>query len=319
MSTTLEPTAAQHNFVDSSQSAAQRLRSTMAASRISFNWFGTTKSLTDSQKATAAQSFGADGDVLSAGKKLLDTKNPAYKEVNSVKSRITSYWKGETLPFPQPGLRLIRQDSVEQFNERLLSFRSELDNAVASLDDEYSQLKLAARARLGDLFNEADYPSSLTGLFAVTWDFPSVEVPDYLRRLNPQLYRQEAERIARRFDDALEMAEFAFTEELSQLVEHLTERLSGSEGGKPKVFRDTAVTNLAEFFERFRRLNVRSNEELDHLVDTCQGIVRGRTPQSLRDNRHIRDSVVGELHAVSNQLESLLVDRPRRNILRKAR
>ena len=291
----------------------------MAASRVSFNWFGTTKSLTDAQMATAARSFGADSDVLSAGKKLLDTKHPAYKEVNSVKSRITSYWKGETLPFPQPGLRLIRQDGVERFNERLVLFRTELDDAVAALDEEYAQLKSAARDRLGDLFNEADYPDSLIGLFAVTWDFPSVEVPDYLRRLNPQLYRQEAERVARRFDQALEMAESAFMEELGQLIEHLTERLTGQVDGKPMIFRDSAVTNLTSFFDRFRKLNVRSNEELDQLVDTCQGIVRGRTPQSLRENRLIRDSVAGELQEVGNQLEQLLVDRPRRNILRNAR
>ena len=135
MSTTLEPAETQYDSVETSQSAAERLRSTMAASRVSFNWFGTTKSLTDAQMATAAQSFGADSDVLSAGKKLLDTKHPAYKEVNSVKSRITSYWKGETLPFPQPGLRLIRQDSVERFNERLVLFRTELDDAVAALDE----------------------------------------------------------------------------------------------------------------------------------------------------------------------------------------
>jgi hypothetical protein len=269
--------------------------------------------------ATAARSFGAESDVLLVGKKLLDTKHPAYKDVNSVKSRITSYWKGETLPFPQPGLRLIRQHGVERFNERLVLFRAELDDAVVALDEAYAQLKSAARERLGDLFNEADYPDSLIGLFAVTWDFPSVEVPDYLRRLNPQLYRQEAERVARRFDQALEMAESAFMEELGQLIEHLTARLTGQVDGKPMIFRDSAVTNLTSFFDRFRKLNVRSNEELDRLVDTCQEIVRGRTPQALRDNRLIRDSVAVELQEVGNQLEQLLVERPRRNILRNAR
>lgn len=319
MSTTLNSAETQYDSVETSQSAAERLRTTMAASRVSFNWFGTTKSLTDAQMATAARSFGADSDVLSAGKKLLDTKHPAYKEVNSVKSRITSYWKGETLPFPQPGLRLIRQDGVERFNERLVLFRTELEDAVVALDEAYAQLKSAARDRLGDLFNEADYPDSLIGLFAVTWDFPSVEVPDYLRRLNPQLYRQEAERVARRFDQALEMAESAFMEELGQLIEHLTARLTGQVDGKPMIFRDSAVTNLTSFFDRFRKLNVRSNEELDRLVDTCQGIVRGRTPQALRENRLIRDSVAGELQEVGNQLEQLLVERPRRNILRNAR
>jgi hypothetical protein len=137
--------------------------------------------------------------------------------------------------------------------------------------------------------------------------------------LKPELYRQEAERVARRFDQALELAESAFTEELSELIEHLTERLTGQADGTPKIFRDTAVTNLTSFFERFRRLNVRSNEELDDLVASCQQIVQGRTPQSLRDNRLIRDAVVGELREVGGQLDQLLVDRPRRNLIRRAR
>ena len=50
-------------------SPAQRLRTTMAAVRVSFVWFGTRKTLTPEQKAQAAESFGAEGTFLSAGKK----------------------------------------------------------------------------------------------------------------------------------------------------------------------------------------------------------------------------------------------------------
>ena len=57
-----------------------------------------------------------------------------------------------------------------------------------------------------------------------------------------------------RFDDAVQPAEGAFVAELSSIVAHLTERLSGHEDGKPKVFRDSAVGNLREFFERFQSL-----------------------------------------------------------------
>ena len=54
-----------------------------------------------------------------------------------------------------------------------------------------------------------------------------------------------------RFNEAVQLAEQAFTEELTRLVEHLSERLSGQQDGKPKAFRDTAITNLTEFFQRF--------------------------------------------------------------------
>ena len=298
---------------------AARLRTTMAAVRLSISWFGVRKTLTPEQKAQAAQSFGAEGQYLSAGKKLLDTKHPAFKAVTGVKSRIISYWKGMSLPYPEPGIRLIRQDQIEAFNDHIAGLRQELAEAVWQLDEHYAELKQSARGRLGSLFSSADYPDSLSGLFAVEWDFPSVEPPAYLRQLNPQLYEQEAQRVAARFDEAVQLAEQAFVAELGRLVAHLAERLSGQDDGKPKVFRDSAITNLTEFFGRFRCLNVRSNDQLDELVGQCQQIVGGVEPQSLRDNQVLRRSVAAELSQVRGVLDDLLIDRPRRNILRRPR
>jgi hypothetical protein len=214
---------------------------------------------------------------------------------------------------------LIRQDQIDVFNEQLSLFQQELVEAVSGLDEHYAELKSAARERLGSLFNAADYPASLQGMFQIAWDFPSVEPPEYLRRLNPEVYQQECERVASRFDEAVQLAEGAFIEELQSLVSHLTERLSGQADGKPKVFRDSAVENLTQFFERFRELNVRSNEQLDELVSHCQHVVAGVEPQSLRDNNVLRQSMASELSQVQNVLDELIVDRPRRNILRRPR
>jgi hypothetical protein len=214
---------------------------------------------------------------------------------------------------------LVRQDDIDDFNTKMESLQQELAIAVQALDRHYYELQSAAREQLGSLYNSADYPASLSGLFQVSWDFPSVEPPDYLQQLNPDLYRQECERVTARFDDAVRLAEQAFIEELQDLVSHLTERLTGKNDGKPKTFRDSAVNNLSEFFERFKRLNVRSNEELDQLVQQCQGIVRGVKPQSLRDDQSLRQEVASELSQVGTVLDNLLVERPRRNIMRRSR
>ncbi len=93
--------------------------------------------------------------------------------------------------------------------------------------------------------------------------------------------------------------------------------LAGHDDGKPKTFRDTSVTNLTDFFERFRRLNVRSNEQLDELVQRALQVVRGVQPQELRDNQSLRQQVNTQLSGVQSALDGLLVDRPRRNILRR--
>ena len=319
MSTLLDAPVAETAVSHSTTSAARRLRATMVAVRVAFTWIGVRKSLSPQQKAEAAESFGAEGEYLLAGKKLLNTSHPAFKAVTSVRGRAISYWKGISLPYLEPGIRLIRQDDLSSFSVHMTTLRAELDEAVAQLDEHFAELKAAARSRLGRLFNAADYPESLLGLFQIEWDFPSVEPPDYLRQLSPELFHQEQARVAARFDEAVRLAEEAFTSELGKLVSHLTERLTGVEDGKPKVFRDSAVENLREFFQRFRQLNVGSNDQLDDLVENAQRILRGVEPQELRDNTALRQHVASSLSAVQTLTDSLMVDRPRRNIMRARR
>lgn len=299
--------------------AAERLRGTMAAARLSFTWLGTRKSLTTEQKNQAADSFGAEGKFLSAGKKLLDTSHPAFKAVTAIKGRCQGYWRAISLPYPEPGIRLIPQRTLGDFDRQISSFQEELSAAVEELDRHYGDLRSAARRRLGGLFDPSDYPVSLLGLFGIEHEYPSVEPPNYLRQLNPALYEQECQRLRARFDKAVQLAEQAFIEELSKLVEHLGERLSGDTDGKPKVFRDSVVTNLGEFFDRFRTLNVQSNEELDELVQRAQRMMSGVEPQQLRDNAALRQRVATQLSSVQSSLDGLMVDRPRRRIIRSGR
>lgn len=295
---------------------AQNLRMNFAAVRVSFTWLGVRKSLSTEQRAQAAESFGAEGQYLSAAKKLLDTSHEAFQQVTAVRSRIVSYWKGMSLPYPESGIRLVKQDEVERFNNQMTRFQTELQDAVVNLDREFSTLKAAAQERLGRLFNPGDYPPTLRGLFCVEWDFPSVEPPEYLLRLNPHLYQQERNRIAARFDEAVKMAEEAFAAEFSKLVSHLVERLTAAPGGEQKIFRDSAVTNLTEFFNRFKHLNVRSNADLDRLVETAQRTIRGVDPQAIRESGNLRQHISSQLSSVQSVLDQMLVDQPRRRILR---
>lgn len=86
----------------SSVSSAQWLRETTAAVRVSFTWFGVRKSLTNEQKNQAAESFGAEGEFLSARKKIIDTKHVAYKGVTAVRGKVVAYWHLSPCRIPSP-------------------------------------------------------------------------------------------------------------------------------------------------------------------------------------------------------------------------
>jgi hypothetical protein len=277
---------------EGSVSPAQWLRETTAAVRVSFTWMGVRKTLTPEQKNQAAEPFGAEGEFLSARKKLLDTRHDAYKEVTAVRGKVVAHWRSLTLPYPEPGIRLIRQHQIEDFNQEMTKLRTELTDAVARLDEHYAELKSTAQRRLGELYNANDYPPSLRGLFGVEWDFPNFEPPDYLLQLNPRIYEEEKARVAARFEQAVSLAEQAFLGEFAKLVEHLTERLVSGDGEK-KVFRDSAVNNLTEFFD-----------------------IQGVEPQALRDNNDLRQYVSQQLSGVQASIDGMLVDQPRRRIIR---
>src|SRR5262252_1208831 len=298
---------------------AERLRTTMAACRVSFTWWGVQRTLTSEQKARAAQAFDAEGEFLSAGKRLLDTKHTAFRAVTAIRTKITDNWKGLLLPFPEPGVRLIKLEDVEGFDRQMADYKAELEDAVANLDRHFDELKRAAARRLGSLYNASDYPETLVGLFGVSYDFPSIEPPAYLVQLSPELYQREQERIRARFEEAVRLAEQAFLEEFARVVNHLTERITGTnEDDSPKIFRDSVVDNLTDFFERFRSLNVRSNQQLDDLVTQAQRAVRNVGAQDLRDSESLRTEVATRLSRVQASLDAMLVDRPRRRILRNA-
>lgn len=312
------PPATTNSAVQDERAAANRLRTTMAAVRVSFTWLGVRKTLAPEQRSTAARAFQADRDLFSASKIILDTKNRAYRAVVAVRSEATSYWRTVTLPFPEAGTRLLPQNSLGLFANTMAAYREKLQLAVSDLAAQYEHIKSEAQRRLGTLFNPSDYPATVDGMFDLEVSYPTIDPPNYLMALNPEVFRQEQARVRERFEGAVALAEQAFATELQQLVAHLAERLTGQHDAQPKIFRDSAVENLREFFERFRRLNIRSNSDLDSLVEQAHQTIAGIEPQQLRDSTRLRQMVANDFSRIEQAVGDLLVDRPRRNILRRA-
>ena len=63
---TTQPTNTNSPTTQLERSAAQRLRTTMAAVKLSFTWLGVRKTLAPEQRTTAARAFHADRELLSA-------------------------------------------------------------------------------------------------------------------------------------------------------------------------------------------------------------------------------------------------------------
>jgi hypothetical protein len=312
MSTT-EITTPETNSIEQT---ANDLRQTMGAVRLSFSWLGTQRKLSDAQTKQAADTFDAATDLVTASKRLIDTKHPAYRAATAIKSQAQTFWRGITLPYPQEGTRLIKQEDVARFEETMSGYKDQLAAAVANLQLEYDAIKNAAREKLGSLFNPNDYPATLEGVFDISWEYPPIEPPRYLVALNPGVYQAEQNRVQRRFENAVAMAEDAFAETLQGLVTHLIERLTEEPDGKKKVFTASTIENFKEFYENFRHMNVRSNAQLEALIDQANALVAGVDPKELRKNEEMQQTLRTQMSDLKVSLDSLITDAPRRRVMR---
>src|SRR5947209_5353541 len=129
-------------------SPAERLRRQAAAVRVHFTWWGVHRTLTSQQKEEVGDTYGAEARFLTAGKKIVDVRHEAFRKLTSLRTRVVNYWRGLTLPYVEPGLRLIRQADIEAFVHCMEGFREELVQAEGELNAVYVQIKADAHQRL---------------------------------------------------------------------------------------------------------------------------------------------------------------------------
>lgn len=296
---------------------AQRLRAETAAVRVRRRVLGNTRSLDAQRREEIAEKYHADPDYIRARKVLLNRKDPRIRDCFSICDRAIKYWESLTVPYShtERGVRLIRRDRIDEFERGMQELLDELSEAVAKAEQAYqTEILVEARARLAELFDPSDYPPTLEGAWGFDWEFPNLDPPDYLQRLNPALYEHEQNRIRRRFEQAVELTEQAFAAEFSKMIEKLAERLAPGADGKVKTFQASTVDNLQEFFARFGQLNIGSNADLEALVEEAQAVVGGTNVAKLRKDAGERQTVGEAVAAISERLEGMMVDRPDREI-----
>ena len=203
----------------------------------------------------------------------------------------------------------------------MADYRAELDDAVAEPGPALRGAEAGGRA--SGSARSTTRPTTRersVGLFAVAWDYPNVEPPDYLWRSRPSSTGRSRSGWRPGSRRPCELAERAFLEEFARLVGHLTERITGGdEDGTPKVFRDSAVDNLCRVLRAVplaERPQQRSSStswsaEAQRVGPRASGPGPARQPSRLRQ-RGRRGPVAGS----SSRWTTMLVDRPRRRILR---
>lgn len=290
------------------QDFGKELESLTIACRLKRQRPGSRKSLNDTQKKKAAEAFHAKSGSLFASKVLFDTTSKTWKECVSFLGAAQAHWISNTTPFPDKGIRLLRRDRMDSFEAAMDGYKTFLSEAAEDLEAEYAKMKKTARDRLGDLFNEDDYPATIADKWGIHWDYVTTEPPEHLKKIAPEIYDREMKRVQQQFDEAVSLTEAAFTDQLNKLVSHLVDRLGTTEDGKPKKFNSTTVDNFNLFFEKFSQMNIGSNGKLTQLVDEAKMLLNDVDgAEAIKKNQNLRDSLKTSFTALREKIDTDLV------------
>lgn len=175
---------------------------------------------------------------------------------------------------------------------------------------------------LGPLYDDNDYPRLGDGSldtakilegFGIEWNWLALTVPE---GLPPELRQAETEKLQKQFADAATEVRDALRVMFAKLVTHATDALKTEPGERKKIFRNTLVGNLADFFETFEHKNIMGDSDLAGIVSRCKAVMLNDgeliAPDALRKDDALRELTANKLIEIKGLLAPLVAELPSR-------
>ena len=252
-------------------------------------------------------------DYLRGRKLLLPPDCTAL--IKQIIGKARHYLRKIALPFPITGCLLVPKKLIPDIQQGLEDLQWEYDSAVENFLHGYPQAIEEARANMGELFNSCDYPTreQLQSRFRFQWRYITVG-PSNSNVLPPSVYKDEVEKFRNLMEQARQEAIASLREEFVALIGNLTDKLSGSEDGKPKKLRDATVENLKDFLDSFANRNIFEDGQLAELVSRCKAIISGTTARDIRTSMQVKETLHSEMTNLLESMNGAFENLPRRKL-----
>jgi hypothetical protein len=268
--------------------------------------------LGDSRKVSSSQvEVDTDKQLLRVAKKILVSAE--FEAIRQVDRRVKKHLDGVCVPF-ETGTRFLAVPLIEDVDRKLHEFAQERATLVSRFLDLYPALCESMSERLRVLHNPLDYPpiEMVSERFYFTWRHVAYGVPGQLKTISGRIWQEEREKAAQRFAEAQTEAQVLLRESMSELVNHMLERLEASDTGKPKVFKKSTVANLTEFLATFDFRNIANDTELQEQVEKARVLLTGVTAEEIRSTADLRTKLRAGISEIAAKLDAMVTTMPRR-------
>jgi hypothetical protein len=191
----------------------------------------------------------ADKSLLRVSKQLLNSAE--LDAIRKADTGMRTFIYNTCHPF-ESGVYLLPHGLIESTVQRCDEYAQTRAGLVEKFLEAYPGLCELAARQLGSLYETRDYPSveTLRGRFFFDYSIRTFSTPGQLRTVSAEMYQREVQKAQRQIQDAAREITALMRSELAELVNHLTEKLTPGDDGKPRILRNTAIDNLQEFLSK---------------------------------------------------------------------
>lgn len=206
-----------------------------------------------------------------------------------------------TLPWSDNNERILPSKLFMEYTTTFRGLKSEFDQAVATMVQQYPAEVQAARNRLGSMYNPGDYPDPAD--IAAKFSFEVVFMPipsaaDFRVDVSKETQDELKESVTKAVVQRQAKAVISCYARLREVVSKLEERLSDPKA----MFKDSLVTNISDEVRIMDGLNIMDDPKLKSITVAISDDLLV-SPQTLRDNPSTRERVANSARVILKDLQ----------------
>jgi len=265
--------------------------------------------------AVVSGAVDTDRELLRVSKRILDS--PELEAIAKLHGEARRYLRSlvSSSVLTRGSIYTVALDLIPRIDGRLQAYRERSDTLVAGFLSMYETRKAEALSRLGEIGDATEYPdvARVAASFGFHWQYFTFGAPGRLAEVKAEIWAREEEKARATWQTAVDESTATLAAGFADLVSHMVERLTPGDDGKPKVFRDSLVNNLAEFLETFEARNLAGNAALAAHAATARQLLSGLTPEAIRKAKGgAREVLADRFAALKTALDATLAEAPRR-------
>jgi len=248
--------------------------------------------------ASVVKEFNLVGDSGAFSKRLFGDSLKPYK---TAAGRVTEWFRKVTLPWGEDGIRIIPANRLLKIREEIKGHQADLKVEVEKVIDTYPDILRQARERLGQLFNEEDYPSASElrekfGLEVKFYPFPSgedfrVDVSAAERQV---LEDQLRDSLKATMDNGLKDLWRRLHDRVAKMAEIL-ERDKGT-------LRDDFIARTIDLCQSLKDLNLWGDAKLAAMVAEVEKKLAGVTEANISESPQVKQTLAKDVDSIMDAM-----------------